>query len=79
MSFASPVFLWYFMPAVLGALWLAPLRARNAIVAGASLGFQQNRVAERRFWSRERGSILETPFLNSLDTALSKGSPERAL
>ncbi len=39
MSFASPVFLWYFMPAVLGALWLAPLRARNAIVAGASLIF----------------------------------------
>jgi hypothetical protein len=28
--------------------------------------------AERGFWSRERGSILETPFLNSLDTALSK-------
>ncbi len=28
--------------------------------------------AERGFWSREPGSILETGFLNSLDTALSK-------
>ena len=38
-SFASPVFLWYFMPAVLVALWLAPKRARNVVVAAASLLF----------------------------------------
>jgi alginate O-acetyltransferase complex protein AlgI len=39
MSFASPVFLWYFMPAVLLALWAAPKRARNLVVASASLLF----------------------------------------
>ncbi len=39
MSFASPVFLWYFMPAVLVGLWLAPRRARNGIVSAASLLF----------------------------------------
>ncbi len=39
MSFASPVFLWFFMPAVLIALWVAPKRARNLIVAGSSLVF----------------------------------------
>src|ERR1700732_4258916 len=39
MSFASPIFLWYFMPAVLLALWIAPRTARNVIVALASLLF----------------------------------------
>jgi alginate O-acetyltransferase complex protein AlgI len=39
MSFASPVFLWYFMPAVLVLLWVAPHRARNVVVAGSSLLF----------------------------------------
>jgi alginate O-acetyltransferase complex protein AlgI len=39
MSFASPIFLWYFMPAVLVALWVAPRSWRNAIVAGFSLLF----------------------------------------
>ena len=34
LSFASPVFLWYFMPAVLVALWVAPQRARNLVVVG---------------------------------------------
>jgi alginate O-acetyltransferase complex protein AlgI len=38
-SFASPVFLWYFMPAVLVALWVAPKRARNAVVSVASVLF----------------------------------------
>ncbi len=38
-SFASPVFLWYFMPAVLVALWAAPKRWRNGVVAVASLLF----------------------------------------
>jgi len=38
-SFASPVFLWYFMPAVLVALWIAPRRARNLVVSIASLLF----------------------------------------
>ncbi|GIG61268.1 alginate O-acetyltransferase [Longispora fulva] len=39
MSFASPMFLWYFMPAVLGAYWLLPARARNWVIAVASLLF----------------------------------------
>jgi alginate O-acetyltransferase complex protein AlgI len=39
MSFASPIFLWFFMPAVLVALWVAPKRARNAVVSAASLLF----------------------------------------
>ncbi len=38
-SFASPVFLWYFMPAALVALWVAPKRARNVVVSVASLVF----------------------------------------
>ncbi len=39
MSFASPAFLWYFMPAVLGLYWLLPRTARNGLVAAASLVF----------------------------------------
>jgi alginate O-acetyltransferase complex protein AlgI len=39
MSFASPIFLWFFMPAVLLALWAAPKRARNVVVSAASLLF----------------------------------------
>lgn len=39
MSFASPVFLWYFMPAMLVALWVFPRRARNFVVAAGSLVF----------------------------------------
>jgi alginate O-acetyltransferase complex protein AlgI len=39
MSFASPLFLWYFMPAVLAAVLLAPRSWRNGIVATASLVF----------------------------------------
>jgi alginate O-acetyltransferase complex protein AlgI len=39
MSFASPIFLWYFVPAVLLALWIAPRGWRNAIVAAFSLLF----------------------------------------
>jgi alginate O-acetyltransferase complex protein AlgI len=39
MSFASPVFLWYFMPAVLAAVLIAPRTWRNGIVATASLVF----------------------------------------
>ena len=39
MSFASTAFLWYFMPAVLLALWVAPRKARNAVVAAASVVF----------------------------------------
>jgi alginate O-acetyltransferase complex protein AlgI len=38
-SFASPIFLWYFMPVVLVALWVAPLAARNWVVVTASLVF----------------------------------------
>ena len=38
-SFASPIFLWYFMPAVLAALWVAPKRARNVVVSVSSLVF----------------------------------------
>ncbi|MCP3799968.1 MBOAT family protein [Allokutzneria sp. A3M-2-11 16] len=39
MSFASPLFLWYFMPIVLGAILLFPGRWRNGVVAVASLVF----------------------------------------
>jgi alginate O-acetyltransferase complex protein AlgI len=39
MSFASPVFLWYFMPATLLAYWVLPRAWRNGIVAVASLLF----------------------------------------
>ncbi len=39
MSFASPLFLWYFMPAVLAAVLIAPRGWRNGIVASASLVF----------------------------------------
>ncbi len=39
MSFASPVFLWYFMPAMLIAYWLLPRGWRNGLVAVVSLIF----------------------------------------
>ncbi len=39
MSFASPIFLWYFMPALLLVLWIAPRSWRNPVVAGSSLIF----------------------------------------
>ncbi|WP_344952451.1 MBOAT family protein [Sphaerisporangium flaviroseum] len=39
MSFASPLFLWFFMPATLAAYCLLPPRRRNAVVAAASLVF----------------------------------------
>lgn len=39
MSFASPLFLWLFLPAVLLLLLVLPHRARNVVVACASLAF----------------------------------------
>ena len=39
MSFASPLFLWYFLPFVLAAVLIAPRAARNAVIAVASLVF----------------------------------------
>jgi alginate O-acetyltransferase complex protein AlgI len=39
MSFATPMFLWVFLPAVLVLTWLLPARWRNAIVAAVSLVF----------------------------------------
>jgi alginate O-acetyltransferase complex protein AlgI len=39
MSFASPLFLWYFLPAVLAAVLVAPRSWRNGIIAVASLVF----------------------------------------
>jgi alginate O-acetyltransferase complex protein AlgI len=39
MSFASPVFLWYFMPAVLLAYLILPKRWRNGLISVASLAF----------------------------------------
>jgi alginate O-acetyltransferase complex protein AlgI len=39
MSFASPLFLWYFMPTVLAAVLIAPRGWRNGVVATASLAF----------------------------------------
>jgi alginate O-acetyltransferase complex protein AlgI len=38
-SFASPLFLWLFLPAVLLTLLVLPNRARNVVIAGASLVF----------------------------------------
>jgi alginate O-acetyltransferase complex protein AlgI len=38
-SFASPSFLWYFMPAVLALYWVIPARLRNALIATSSLVF----------------------------------------
>jgi alginate O-acetyltransferase complex protein AlgI len=39
MSFASPVFLWYFMPATLLAYWVLPRSWRNGLVCVVSLVF----------------------------------------
>jgi alginate O-acetyltransferase complex protein AlgI len=39
MSFASPLFLWYFMPAVLAGVLIAPRSWRNGVIAVASLVF----------------------------------------
>jgi len=39
MSFASPLFLWYFLPAVLLTTWVLPHRARNGVIAVFSLAF----------------------------------------
>jgi alginate O-acetyltransferase complex protein AlgI len=39
MSFATPTFLWFFMPATLLCYWLLPRGARNGVVAVASLVF----------------------------------------
>ncbi|HVV24933.1 MAG TPA: MBOAT family protein [Pseudonocardiaceae bacterium] len=39
MSFATPLFLWYFLPAVLIAVLVAPRRWRNGVIAVASLVF----------------------------------------
>src|SRR5690349_8772744 len=39
MSFASPLFLWYFTPLVLVAVLVAPRSWRNGIIAVASLFF----------------------------------------
>src|SRR5512134_62883 len=39
MSFATPMFLWAYLPLVLVLTWLLPARLRNAIVAVASLLF----------------------------------------
>jgi alginate O-acetyltransferase complex protein AlgI len=39
LSFAAPLFLWYFLPAVLLVSWILPQRARNGILAVSSLVF----------------------------------------
>lgn len=39
MSFATPVFLWYFLPTVLALTWVAPRGMRNSVVAVSSLVF----------------------------------------
>jgi alginate O-acetyltransferase complex protein AlgI len=39
MSFAAPIFLWYFMPAVLVLYWVLPRGSRNVLLAAASLAF----------------------------------------
>jgi alginate O-acetyltransferase complex protein AlgI len=39
MSFASPLFLWYFLPATLVAYWVLPAKFRNALLSLVSLVF----------------------------------------
>ena len=39
MSFATPLFLWYFLPAVLAAVLVAPRSWRNGVIAVASMVF----------------------------------------
>jgi alginate O-acetyltransferase complex protein AlgI len=39
MSFATPLFLWYFLPVVLAAVLVTPRRWRNGVIAVASLVF----------------------------------------
>lgn len=39
MSFATPLFLWYFLPVVLAAVLVVPARWRNSVIAVASLFF----------------------------------------
>src|SRR5882762_5918801 len=39
MSFASPLFLWYFTPLVLAAVLIAPRSWRNGVIAVASVVF----------------------------------------
>ncbi|MBW4718871.1 MBOAT family O-acyltransferase [Saccharothrix obliqua] len=39
MSFATPLFLWFFLPVVLAAVLVAPRNRRNVVVAVASLAF----------------------------------------
>lgn len=39
MSFASSLFLWYFLPAILIARWVLPHRFRNAVLAVFSIAF----------------------------------------
>jgi alginate O-acetyltransferase complex protein AlgI len=39
MSFATPTFLWFFMPATLAVYWILPRAARNGVLAVASLIF----------------------------------------
>jgi alginate O-acetyltransferase complex protein AlgI len=39
MSFATPLFLWYFLPVVLAAVLVAPPKWRNGVIAVASLVF----------------------------------------
>src|SRR4030088_3532029 len=39
MSFATPLFLWYFLPVVLAAVLAVPGRWRNGVIAVASLVF----------------------------------------
>jgi alginate O-acetyltransferase complex protein AlgI len=39
MSFAAPIFLWYFMPAVLLLYWILPRSMRNALISLVSLIF----------------------------------------
>jgi len=38
-SFAAPVFIWYFLPAVLMLHWVLPHQARNGVLAVSSLAF----------------------------------------
>lgn len=57
MSFVSPLFLWYFLPAMLVAVLVCPRAWRNGIIAVGSLIFyatkRENEKEEKRIQTRQ--------------------------
>ena len=68
MSFATPVFLWVFLPVVLGLYWALPSSYRNGLLAVASLVFYAY-GAHALVW------ILLTALIVNYTAGLALGSP----